>query len=112
MVAEGQVVDLQDRVQFEAEKFAKVDLFHSDRLLLGLNCLEPGQKQRVHAHGDQDKFYLVLDGVGEFTLGEAKQRVGEGGCVWAPAGVEHGVENEAEERLVLLVGIAPSPAAD
>jgi len=29
--------------------------------------------------------------------------------VWAPAGVTHGVTNTGTERLVLLVGIAPSP---
>ena len=34
---------------------------------------------------------------------------GVGHTVWAPSEVLHGVRNRGEERLVLLVGIAPSP---
>lgn len=90
-------------------KFFKSTLFQSGRLLLGLNCLEPGQTQSAHAHADQDKFYFVVEGEGEFTVGEETQRAGPGVVVWAPAGVEHGVTNTGAQRLVLLVGIAPAP---
>ena len=48
----------------------KATLFQSTRLLLGLNCLEPGVEQRVHTHEGQDKFYHVLEGRGEFTVGD------------------------------------------
>jgi mannose-6-phosphate isomerase-like protein (cupin superfamily) len=87
----------------------KSTLFQSTHLLLGLNCLEPGVEQRVHTHEGQDKFYHVLEGCGEFTVGDTLQEAGAGHTVWAPAGVLHGVRNRGEERLVLLVGIAPSP---
>ena len=46
------------------DKFFKSTLFHSQRLLLGLNSLEPGQTQKVHTHRGQDKFYFVLEGEG------------------------------------------------
>lgn len=91
------------------EKFFKSTLFQSPRLLLGLNCLEPGQVQAAHAHGQQDKFYFVIEGEGEFVVGEERQTGGPGVTVWAPAGVEHGVTNTGSKRLVLLVGIAPAP---
>ena len=91
------------------DKFFKSTLFQSANLLLGLNCLEPGQTQSAHAHGDQDKFYFVLEGEGEFTVGDEKQNAGAGAVVWAPAGVDHGVTNAGAHRLVLLVGIAPGP---
>jgi quercetin dioxygenase-like cupin family protein len=29
--------------------------------------------------------------------------------IWAPAGIDHGVTNTGDARLVLLVGIAPGP---
>ena len=87
----------------------KATLFQSTRLLLGLNCLEPGVEQRVHTHDGQDKFYHVLEGRGECTVGDAVRDAGSGHTVWAAAGVLHGVRNRGEERLVLLVGIAPSP---
>jgi quercetin dioxygenase-like cupin family protein len=91
-----------------AQKFYKATLFQSPRLLLGLNCLEPGQTQAAHAHADQDKFYFVIEGEGEFAVGQEKHSGGPGTTVWAPAGVDHGVTNIGSGRLVLLVGIAPA----
>lgn len=88
-------------------KFFKSTLFESQHLMLGLNCLEPGQTQAVHAHDGQDKFYFVVEGEGSFTVGDEQQRGGPGTVVWAPAGVPHGVTNAGAARLVVLVGIAP-----
>lgn len=88
-------------------KFFKSTLFESQHLMLGLNCLEPGQTQSVHAHDEQAKFYFVVEGEGEFTVGDEQQRGSAGTVVWAPAGVPHGVTNAGEARLVVLVGIAP-----
>lgn len=92
-----------------AEKFYKTTLFRTDALLLGVNCLEPGQVQKAHTHDDQDKFYFVVEGHGRFTLGDEQKRAGEGDVVWSPAGLLHGVENDGDGRLTLLVGIAPAP---
>ena len=103
-------MDYRAHVGARPDKFYKATLFQSERLLLGLNCLEPGQTQSVHTHDDQDKFYFVLEGEGEFVVGEERQRAGAGITVWAPAGVDHGVTNRGNVRLVLLVGIAPAPA--
>jgi quercetin dioxygenase-like cupin family protein len=89
------------------DKFFKSTLFESKNLLLGLNCLEPGQTQHTHTHEGQDKFYFVVEGEGDFSVGEASRRAGPGSVVWAPAGAGHGVTNASESRLVLLVGIAP-----
>jgi quercetin dioxygenase-like cupin family protein len=103
------IKDYRSHVPSKDGGVGKATLFQSTRLLLGLNCLEPGVEQRVHTHEGQDKFYHVLEGRGEFTVGDAVREAGAGRTVWAPAGVVHGVRNRGEERLVLLVGIAPSP---
>ncbi|HMO55946.1 MAG TPA: cupin domain-containing protein [Roseiflexaceae bacterium] len=91
------------------EKFFKATMFQSDRLLLGLNCLEPGQEQHIHTHAGQDKFYFVVEGTGHFTVGNEVQEAGAGMTIWAPADAPHGVINRGDQRLVLLVGIAPAP---
>lgn len=98
-----------DHAGSNPDKFFKSTLFKSQRLMLGLNCLEPGQVQAPHAHADQDKFYFVLEGEAEFRVGEETRRAASGTAVWAPAGVEHGVTNTGAQRLVILVGIAPAP---
>lgn len=93
---------------FRGEKAAKADLWAGERLFLGLNCFEPGQSQQVHAHAGADKFYYVCRGRARLTVGEETREVAAGEIVWAPAGMPHGVQ-EALERTVLLVGIAPPP---
>lgn len=98
-----------DHAGAQPEKFYKATLFRGDALLLGINCLEPGQTQPPHDHAGQDKFYFVLEGTGRFQVGEEFAVAGPGEVVWAPAGVIHGVTNEGESRLSLLVGIAPAP---
>lgn len=100
---------LQEHVGQRDEKFYKTTLFRNDHLLIGLNCLEPGQIQKPHDHADQDKFYYVVEGEGAFWLGEEQYTAEAGQIVWAPAGLVHGVENKSETRLVLLMGIAPAP---
>lgn len=91
------------------DKHYKATMFRSDALMLGLNCLSPGQSQHAHVHDVQDKFYFVVEGTGDFTVGDERQQAGPGMVVWAPAGVSHGVDNHGADRLVLLVGMSPAP---
>lgn len=95
---------------FDGEKATKADLFSGQRLFVGLNCFEPGQSQKVHAHAGADKFYLVVSGKARITVGDQTREVGEGTVVWAPADLPHGVA-EALERTVMLVAMAPPPTA-
>jgi len=97
----------RDHVGAHPDRQFKSTMYRSERLMLGLNCLAPGQEQRGHVHNGQDKFYYVVEGTGDFHVGDERLRAREGAVVWAPSGVAHGVVNTHESRLVLLVGIAP-----
>ena len=97
----------REHVGAHPDKQFKSTMYRSDRLMLGLNCLSPGQEQHGHVHDGQDKFYFVVEGTGDFHVGDERQRAAEGAVVWAPSGVAHGVVNRGSTRLVLLVGIAP-----
>lgn len=98
-----------EHVGARADKHYKTTLFSGDHLMVGLNCLEPGQEQAVHDHSDQDKVYHVLEGEGVFNVAGEERCAGVGRVVWARAGVPHGVRNEGTVRLTLLVCIAPPP---
>lgn len=89
------------------EKFYKTTLWQGEHVMVGLNCLEPNQTQRAHAHEGADKFYIVLEGRGRFTVGDEEREAEAGEIVIAPAGVEHGVVNTGGGRLSLLIAIAP-----
>jgi quercetin dioxygenase-like cupin family protein len=100
---------IKEHIGQQDEKFYKTTLFRGQALMLGLNCLQPGQVQAPHTHDDQDKFYYVVEGHGRFWLGDEQVTAYTGEVVWAPAGVRHGVENDGDGRLTLLMGIAPAP---
>ncbi len=104
------VQHLLERAAFRADAMTKVDCFHSQRLLVGLNCFEPGQSQSVHTHADADKFYVVLNGKATFIVGERQITAGPGDLIVAPAGVPHGVAR-AIDRTIVLIAMAPSPSA-
>lgn len=93
---------------FSRDRHRKIDLVRGGQLFLGLNCFEAGQTQPVHAHRDADKFYLIVSGKARMTVGEDHFDAAAGDLVWAPADLPHGVE-QAYERTVMLVGIAPPP---
>ena len=103
------LLDWRDHVGSQPEKFFKTTLWQGEHTMLGLNCLEPKQTQKVHAHEGADKFYFVLEGSGTFLVGDDELEAGAGMLVIAPAGVPHGVTNNGGERLSLLVSIAPPP---
>lgn len=101
--------DYRDHVGSREGKHYKATMFPGKQLMVGLNCLEPGQSQPVHDHADADKVYIVTEGSGWFTVGDETRSAGPGEVVFAPAGVPHGVENRSSERLVMIVNIAPPP---
>jgi quercetin dioxygenase-like cupin family protein len=96
-----------DYAQGREGKPYKHTLFEGERLLVGSNSLLPGQSQPMHDHTGQDKFYLVLEGSGFFTVGETQRTCGPGDLILAPSGVPHGVDNRGDTLLTFLTVIAP-----
>ena len=103
------VVNISDYQLFSSEKMKKNSMFQTPRFFCDIYCFEPGQEQKGHVHGEQDKVYLVLEGQGTFQVGPEKQVLGAGQGTMAPAGEEHGVKNHTGQRLKVLVFVAPNP---
>jgi quercetin dioxygenase-like cupin family protein len=97
--------------RFSAEKMQKVNLFETERMFADIYCLEPGQEQKRHAHAGADKIYLVIEGIGRFQIGDDERELGPDQIVLAPANVDHGLRNDSQARLVVLVFMAPNPNA-
>jgi mannose-6-phosphate isomerase-like protein (cupin superfamily) len=94
---------------FDAAKMGKATLFRSERMMVGLNCFEPGQEHGLHAHAGMDKLYLVLSGRGRFVLEDRELPMEAGAMLVAPEGVPHGIRNPGADRLVVLAILAPAP---
>lgn len=103
------VAYVPDQKRFSNEKFQKVNLFDTDRMFCDIYCFEPGQEQKAHSHAENDKIYFVLEGNGDFTVGDETVKGIPGTAVLCPPGVDHGVLNSSEDRLVVLVFMAPHP---
>jgi mannose-6-phosphate isomerase-like protein (cupin superfamily) len=101
--------DARAAAAFGPDKMKKVNLFDTPRMFCDVYGLHPGQEQTAHAHAGSDKVYFVLDGVGQFRIGDEEREAGSGTAVLAPAGASHGVRNPGPDRLTLLVFMAPKP---
>jgi quercetin dioxygenase-like cupin family protein len=104
------VINLSEYQQYSTEKMKKNNLFQSPRFFCDVYCFEPGQEQKGHVHGDQDKIYLVLEGQGKFRVGTEERVLGPGQGTIAAAGEQHGVLNHTSQRLRVLVFVAPNPS--
>lgn len=96
-----------DHAQGNVDKPNKVTFLQNDRMLVGLNSLLPGQRQALHDHPAQEKFYYVLDGLGDFTVGDETRTCGPQELILCPAGAIHGVVNNGDTLLTFLTVIAP-----
>ncbi|MAG55413.1 MAG: cupin [Planctomycetes bacterium] len=99
----------QDFAAFKAEKMGKATIFESERILVGLNCFEPGQEHPLHAHEGMDKVYQVIEGRGVFLLEGRELPMEPGVMLVAPEGIPHGIRNDGRERLVVTAILAPGP---
>lgn len=101
-------IKLSDYQLFSSEKMKKNNIFQTPRFFCDVYCFEPGQEQKGHVHGEQDKVYLVLEGQGTFQVGGDRQILGPGEGTLASAGEPHGVLNHTSQRLKVLVFVAPN----
>jgi len=106
----GEFKKVSEAIQFGADKMKKNSLFDTDRMFCDLYCFEPGQAQAVHSHDGSDKIYFVMEGNGLFQIGEKERELGKDEIALAASGEKHGVKNTGQERLVLLVFMAPKPS--
>ena len=103
------IVDSTRRRRFSVEKMQKLNLFETDQMFCDVYCLGPGQAQHVHTHTGATKFYYVIEGEGRFTVADRSEVLRPGAVAWSEPDELHGVANESDGNLVLLVAMAPNP---
>ena len=71
----------------------------SERMLVGIAWLEPGDVHLLHHHPHADEWYYVIEGSALFTVGTEQVRGTTGTAIFIPAGTGHRIHNDSGERL-------------
>ncbi len=67
------------------------------------NILKPGVSIGVHRHEDDEEYYYILSGKGVMTLDGERFEVEAGDVTAVFPGGSHGLENNAQEDMRILV---------
>src|SRR5262245_5698751 len=79
----------------------------AEHLTTTLAVIQPGGEQRIHSHRPE-QVYFILEGSGLMTVGDEKQRVGPGDCVFIPCDQPHGLKNDGGVTLRYFSAAAPA----
>jgi quercetin dioxygenase-like cupin family protein/DNA-directed RNA polymerase subunit RPC12/RpoP len=104
-----QAVKLNDIKEFNAEKFLKKVPLDTDKIVFNTFYFKPRQFLLFHKHPATDELFYIVEGVGEFTVGDENITVGPTLSVYGPANVFHGVVNSGDKEMVLISVQAPKP---
>ncbi|WP_346837899.1 cupin domain-containing protein [Microbulbifer sp. SAOS-129_SWC] len=65
--------------------------------------MPPGSSMGLHEHGEDEEMYILLDGEGLMTTDGREQRVGRGDMVLNRPGGTHGLQNDSDRPIELLI---------
>lgn len=79
-----------------------------ENFCLGYVVLEPNGGQVPWHNQEQEEVYFVVSGEGEMCLGEERQPVSSGQCVYIPPTVFHQLTNTGSEPMVMIYCYGPA----
>jgi mannose-6-phosphate isomerase-like protein (cupin superfamily) len=86
----------------QGERFATV--FEHGSLLVEVYAPRGSDPQKPHT---RDEVYVVVEGSGDFVLGESRQPFGPGDLLFAAAGEVHRFENFSGDMVVWVIFYGP-----
>jgi mannose-6-phosphate isomerase-like protein (cupin superfamily) len=103
--------ELQFRPSSEAEggasvPFARIfdqEAFDSDFRWLDLCIVKPGAEIGVHGHQIDDEVYAIVKGQGTKIVNDQEARVGPGDTILLKCGGTHGLRNDSDKEVHVLV---------
>jgi quercetin dioxygenase-like cupin family protein len=82
------------------------DLSESVDLNVSWSRMLPGQHHLRHHHPDASEFYVFLKGTPWVYLGDHEFRARPGDGVYIPTNCLHGLTNDTDEMIELIVGLS------
>ena len=104
-----QMVKVNDIKEFNADKFIKKAPLTTEKFVFNTFFFKPRQILPFHKHPASDELFYIVEGVGEFTVGNESVTVGPTSSVYGPADVFHGLVNSGDKEMVVFSVQAPRP---
>ena len=95
-------INIDDILDFAAEKSARKAIFKEGQLDTGLLLYAPGQITPDHKHSDIDEVFYVISGEGTITINDEEMLVKERDIIFSPHGETHGFYNNSANNWVVL----------
>lgn len=107
---ENRFFKIQDYIDLKPTKPAKNILYQNDRTNTVVWVIPPGEVLPAHYHPATDDVWVIIQGKGEYYLGDGKTQIVEPGMVIpAETGDIHGAKALGDEPLVFVAVSAPMP---
>ena len=65
--------------------------------------MPPNSSMGVHEHGQDEEMYIILEGEGLMTIEGKEKRVGKGDMILNKPGGKHGLLNDTDSEIELLI---------
>ena len=101
-----EIIDIKEKYEFSKDQPVRQIIHDTEHLRMALLCMEAGQEVAPHA-APSGVMIQVLEGEGEFTLGDQIVKGKEGNLFYCDPHQPHGVK--AITRLAVLAIVAPRP---
>ena len=104
-----QTVNLSDIKQFDPKDMVKKSPLNTDKFVFNTFFFSPRQVLRLHKHPASDELFYIVEGKGQFTVGDNTVMVDSGSVIYGPANVMHGLVNSGDNGIVMISMQSPRP---
>jgi mannose-6-phosphate isomerase-like protein (cupin superfamily) len=104
-----QTVNVNDIREFNPKDILKKVPFSTEKIVFNTYFLEPRQILPLHKHPATDELFYIVEGRGQFTVGNYQVMVDSGSAIYGPANTPHGLVNSGRDRIVMISVQGPTP---
>jgi len=106
---ELQTVNIADIREFGKNEMLKKVPLTTDKVVFNTYFLSPRQVLKLHKHPASDELFYILEGRGQFTVGNYQIMVNSGSVIYGPANTPHGLVDSGDKEIVMISVQSPKP---
>jgi quercetin dioxygenase-like cupin family protein/DNA-directed RNA polymerase subunit RPC12/RpoP len=104
-----QTVNVNEIKAFDAKEMMKKIPIASEKINFTGYFFAPGQLLNLHKHPGAEEFFYIVEGDGQFTVGNSQTMVTTGSVIYGPANVPHGFVNSSHKNVIMVSVQGPKP---